>query len=321
MLLPVRVILNVLAGVPTEANDVMYQRLRDLFQQKGIHPCISLVRSGSEVRRLAQRAVQERYQTVVAGGGDGTINAVASALVGTEVALGVLPLGTLNHFAKDLRIPLDLESAVHTISEGCTVPVDVGEVNGQVFLNNSSLGLYPRIVRHRSKQQERLGRGKWPAFLWAALTMVRRYPFLHVRLCLDGGELVRQTPFVFIGNNAYQLDLFHIGARICLDAGALSLYVAHRTGRLGLLALALRAFLGRLHRTKDFDTLCVKEVSIETRSTRLLVATDGEVSVWRRLCITGFVLAPCGSSYRRCCRVVDLHHRLSIITLEVFIYA
>ena len=159
------------------------------------------------------------------------------------------------------------------------MPVDVGEVNGQVFLNNSSLGLYPRMVRHRNKQQERLGRGKWPAFLWAALTMVRRYPFLHVRLCVEGEALVRQTPFVFIGNNAYQLDLFNIGARICLDAGALNLYVAHRTGRLGLLTLALRAFLGRLHRTKDFDTLCIKEVSIETRSTRLLVATDGEVSV------------------------------------------
>ena len=90
---------------------------------------------------------------------------------------------------------------------------------------------------------------------------------------------MRQTPFVFIGNNAYQLDLFHIGARICLDAGALSLYVAHRTGRLGLLILALRGLLGRLHRTKDFDTLCIKEVSIETRLTRLLVAIDGEVNV------------------------------------------
>jgi diacylglycerol kinase family enzyme len=109
--------------------------------------------------------------------------------------------------------------------------------------------------------------------------MARRYPFLYVRLCVDGEELVRQTPFVFIGNNAYQLDLFNIGARACLNTGALSLYVAHRTGRLGLLTLALRALLGRLRSTKDFDTLCIKEVSIETRSTRLLVATDGEVRV------------------------------------------
>jgi len=104
MLLPMYVILNALAGAPAQANDAMCQRLRDLFQQKGIHPRISLAHDGSEVSRLAQQAVQERYQTVIGGGGDGTINAVASALVGTEAALGVLPLGTLNHFAKDLRI-------------------------------------------------------------------------------------------------------------------------------------------------------------------------------------------------------------------------
>ena len=275
----VSVILNASAGVPATATDDVGQRLRDLFQQQGIVPCLALARSGSEVKTLAQRAVQARCQTVVAGGGDGTLNAVASALVGTEVALGVLPLGTLNHFAKDLHIPLDLASAVHTICTGFTRRVDVGEVNGHLFLNNSSLGLYPRLVRHRTKQQERLGRGKWPAFLWAALTLCRRYPFLQVRLCLDGQALVRRTPFVFIGNNVYQLDLFNLGARACLDAGACSVYVTHRTGRLGLLILAVRALFGRLHTAKDFDHWCVPEVRIDTGATRLLVATDGEVRV------------------------------------------
>jgi len=153
---PVSVILNALAGVPATATDDLGQRLQDLFQQQGIAPCLALARSGSEVRKLAQRAVQVGFPTVVAGGGDGTLNVVASALVGTEVALGVLPLGTLNHCAKDLHIPLDLASVVHTIRAGWTRRVDVGEVNGHLFLNNSSLGLYPRIVQHRKKQQERL---------------------------------------------------------------------------------------------------------------------------------------------------------------------
>ena len=90
---------------------------------------------------------------------------------------------------------------------------------------------------------------------------------------------MRRTPFVFIGNNVYQLDIFNIGARACLDAGAFSLYVVHRTGRLGLLSLALRALFGRLHNAKDFETWCVQEVRITTRATRLLVATDGEVRV------------------------------------------
>ncbi|HYJ46776.1 MAG TPA: diacylglycerol kinase family protein, partial [Pyrinomonadaceae bacterium] len=203
-----------------------------------------------------------------------------SVLIDTDTPLGVLPLGTLNHFAKDLKIPLDLEGAARVLFEGQEIRVDVGEVNGRIFLNNSSLGLYPNIVRYREKQQERLGRGKWPAFVWATLTMLKRYPFLNVRLSTDEQTLIRRAPFVFIGNNEYEMESFQIGARSCLDKGQLSLYVAHRTGRLGLLRLALRALFGGLRQEHDFDAMCTKEIWIETRRPkRLRVATDGEVSI------------------------------------------
>ena len=276
---PVYIILNASAGPQAQASEALHHRLMALFKDTTLHHCIMRARRGTEVSDLARRAVQEGAQTLVAGGGDGTINAVASALVGTEVALGVLPLGTLNHFAKDLHIPLDVEGAVHTLREGHSMSIDVGEVNGHVFLNNSSLGLYPRLVRHRQKQQEQLGRGKWPAFLSATLLMLRRYPLLQVRLRLDQHEIIRRTPFLFIGNNAYQLDTLKIGARVCLDAGCLSLYMVQRTSRLGLCLLALRGLVGRLRSARDFDTLCVQKVTIETRHPRLLVATDGEVRV------------------------------------------
>jgi diacylglycerol kinase family enzyme len=133
-------------------------------------------------------------------------------------------------------------------------------------------------VRQREKQQ-RLGRSKWLAFLWAALTVLRRYPFLDVRLDVDGQELARRTPFVFIGNNEYEMENFNMGGRVCLNASLLSLYVTHRTGRWGLLRLALRALFGRLRNAKDFDALCAKEVWVETRRKRLRVATDGEITV------------------------------------------
>ena len=110
------------------------------------------------------------------------ISSVGAALVDTGVALGVLPLGTLNHFAKDLGIPLDLEQAVDRIVHGRPLRIDVGEVNGHVFLNNSSLGLYPDIVRERVRQQRRLGRSKWMAMAWASLAALRRYTFMKVRL-------------------------------------------------------------------------------------------------------------------------------------------
>lgn len=216
---------------------------------------------------------------MVAGGGDGTINAVASVLAGSGVALGVLPLGTLNHFAKDLDIPLDLEQAVATIARGTTTPVDVGDVNGRIFLNNSSLGLYPHIVRDRDQQQRRLGRGKWTAFGWAVVAALRRFPFLGVRLRVNGDEHARRTPFVFIGNNDYRMQGFHIGARARLDGGALSIYVAQRPTRLGLLRLAWHALRGRLAQARDFDVLSSAQFTIETRHHRLHVATDGEVNI------------------------------------------
>ncbi|HEX8852796.1 MAG TPA: hypothetical protein VF754_04880, partial [Pyrinomonadaceae bacterium] len=126
------------------------------------------------------------------------------------------------------------------------------------------------------------GRGKWPAFAWAALSVLRLYPFMRVRLSADGQRFVRKTAFVFIGNNEYQMESLSIGGRSCLDAGHLSLYITHRTGRFGLLMLALRALVGRLREAKDFDSLCAKEIFIDTRRPkRIRVATDGEVTVMR----------------------------------------
>jgi diacylglycerol kinase family enzyme len=258
------------------------QQLLAKFAAYGYVADITLAQSGEELIASAKAAVQAGARLVVAGGGDGTINAVASVLAGTDVAYGVLPLGTLNHFAKDLKIPLDLDQAIAAIATGGHVRVDVGEVNGRIFLNNSSLGLYPDIVRDREKQQSRLGRGKWLAFVWAALTALRRFPFMEVRLRVNGEEHARRTPFVFIGNNEYRMQGLNIGARERIDSGMLSLYVAQRPSRLGLVRLAWHALLGTLAQQRDFDVLLATELTIETRKTRntlIRVATDGEVTV------------------------------------------
>ena len=274
---PIAVILNISAGA--DDKKAVADNLTAIFRSGGLDAHVTLTSSGAEIIEAARHAARQKARVVVAGGGDGTINTVASILVGSNIALGVLPLGTLNHFAKDLNIPLELEAATHNIIAGHAIQIDVGEVNGRIFLNNSSLGLYPTMVIHREKQQERLGRRKWPAFVWATLTMLRRYPFMNVRLSTNDQELIRRTPFVFIGNNEYLMDGFNIGVRGCLDAGQLSLYVPHRTGRLGLLRLALRALFGRLREAKDFDALCTKSISIETHRKRLHVAIDGEVTL------------------------------------------
>jgi diacylglycerol kinase family enzyme len=273
---PIQVVIN--AGAGANDKDEVVRRLAELYPADDRRCRISVVKSGPDLVELTARAVKENYQTIIAGGGDGTVSSVAGVLVGTDRILGVLPLGTLNHFAKDLHIPIDLEGAMKTIVASHTMQVDVGEVNGRVFLNNSSLGLYPKIVREREKQQ-RLGWGKWPAFVWAAVSVLRRYPLLDVRLSVDEAEFARRTPFVFVGNNEYEMESFNIGARPCLDKGELSLYITHRTGRLGLMRLALRALFGGLRKESDFTAMCTKEVWIKTRHRRLRVALDGEITV------------------------------------------
>jgi diacylglycerol kinase family enzyme len=274
----IEVIINAESGASDQ--EAARRQMAELFGASGIEVRISLARSGKELLDLARRAAGGEAATIVAGGGDGTINAVASTLIDTDKTLGILPLGTLNHFAKDLKIPLDLEGAARTIIADYSVRVDVGEVNGRVFLNNSSLGLYPNIV-HQREQKQKLGHGKWPALIWAAFSVMRRYPFLDVRLNADGKEFSSRTPFVFIGNNEYDMEGFNIGGRNRLDAGQLSLYFSHRTGRAGLLGLGLRALLKRLPKAGDFVAMCTTEVSIKTPRKRIRVSTDGEVTMMK----------------------------------------
>jgi len=253
--------------------------LAERFASHGLEADITLADDANHLMEAARAALAAGAQVVVAGGGDGTINAVASVVLDSGAAFGVLPMGTLNHFARDLRIPFQLDEAIATLAAGHVARVDVGEVNGRIFLNNSSLGLYPDVVRDRQRQQRRLGRGKWTAFGWAALAALRRYPFLSLRLTLGEEGHARRTPFVFIGNNEYQMQGFNIGERARIDGGALSVYVAQRPSRFGLLKLALRALFGRLRQSREFHVFQAGDMVIETRHHRLRVATDGEVNV------------------------------------------
>jgi diacylglycerol kinase family enzyme len=277
-----RLTIIVSSSAGSSEKEGMESRLKAFFVSHNRDAQILVANSGDEVPDLARRALAENADLIAAGGGDGTINAVASVLAETGKTLGVLPLGTLNHFAKDLGIPLDLEQAAQILVDGTPARIDVGEVNGKIFVNNSSLGLYPSIVQNREDIQERLEYGKWPAFLWASLAVLRRYSLLEVRLRVDSQELVRHTPFIFVGNNRYQIHGFNIGARTQLDSGWLWLYTTREIRRQGLLRFGLRALSRSLRDDKDFDMLRTKEIVIDTRRhRRLRVATDGEVTIMR----------------------------------------
>jgi diacylglycerol kinase family enzyme len=272
---PIPVILNTGAGSAGEGDDPA-ARIREAFAAAGLE--IRLM-PGQDVSLLARRAVREGHEVVVAAGGDGTVNAVATEVAGTKSALAVVPTGTLNHFARDAGIPLDIEGAVRTIAANHRSRVDVGVVNGRIFVNNSSIGLYPTLVIRRENRRRRRGSGKWTALLWASLAVLRRHPMLDLTLKANGSVTHQRTPLVFIGNNEYMVEGLEAGKRNGMQDGKLAIYVTRRHGRWGLLALGLRSMFGSLRDAMDLEAFTAADVTIATRRRHLAVATDGEVSI------------------------------------------
>ena len=274
---PIHCILNASAG--SGSPHASPQALVDLFAAQGRQATVEVASSGANLAELARRAAGSAAEIIVAGGGDGTVNCVASALVGTSLCLGVLPMGTLNHFAKDLKIPLQLAEAVAVIAHGQPQRVDAGEVNGRIFLNNSSLGLYPRMVRERERLQDG-GSRKWPAMVRAARAVLQQYSQLNVDLDAGNkGRLSQRTPFVFIGNNRYQIEGWNIGSRERVDAGRLWLYLAPNVGPLGLFKLGVATVMGRTAPGDDAEIFETSQCTIQTRRKVIDVATDGEVNL------------------------------------------
>jgi len=255
------------------------ERITAAFAAHQITPSIAIVR-GRDVQDAARRALREGASAVVAGGGDGTISTVAAVLAGTPTPLGILPLGTLNHFAKDLQIPQDLDAAVQTIAAGHAIAVDVGDVNGHCFINTASLGVYARLVWER-EQQQRTGRGKWKALAVAAVRVLRSYRRIHV--IVNNGEQSRavRTPFVFVGNNEYELEGADVGRRPRLTGRRLQVCIAPEMTRTELVRLVAGAFTGRLRGADHFEAMSATECSIRTRSWRQGVTLDGELLVLR----------------------------------------
>ena len=184
----------------------------------------------------------------------------------------------MNHFARDLKLPLDLPACIQNLKNGIVLCVDVAEVNGYIFINNSGLGLYPAMVARREKGQA-LGQPKWIAMLLASAAALQRFPFLDVRLIAAGQALKRRTPFVFVGNNAYRMEGISFGSRDCITQGQLCVGIAqYRIGRWGLVRLALRALLFGISGESDLDVLLTKEVRIMSRRKHVKVSLDGEVA-------------------------------------------
>jgi diacylglycerol kinase family enzyme len=264
-------------GGALAADPKLADRVRDALHSAEIDAEVEVLSGGDCSVRC--RAIAERGDPLlVVGGGDGTISAAASALVGTETLLGILPLGTLNHFARDLGIPTDLDEAAKLIARRTDRRVDVGEMNERVFINNSAFGLYPLMVVDRDLQRVRLGRSKKIAMVVASLRTLIRFNHHRLTLTVNDERTGRvDTPLLFVGNNDYRIDIGAAGKRESLEGGELCVLVMRKKTRRGLIAASLRAFFDR-SRPDDLVRLeGVERLRVWAARPQLVVSLDGEV--------------------------------------------
>lgn len=239
--------------------------------------------SGPDLQPMAEGALAQaksgEIDAVVVGGGDGSIRTVAGVLAGTDVPLGILPLGTLNHFAKDLGIPQQLDAAVEVIAKGEERAIDLAEVNGETFVNNSSIGIYPYMVLDRERRRSHRQLAKWIAMVPAVFRVLRHFPRRRLAISAEGWTRPYRTPCLLIGNNEYGMESFTLGRRHHLDRGELSVYVVKQRRPFGFFWMICRMCFGRVSDARDMESFRLKDVLVRSRTSRLPVALDGEVEM------------------------------------------
>ncbi len=234
-----------------------------------------------DVAREAVRRAKALNGIVVAAGGDGTINAVAQAVLGSGCVFGVLPKGTFNYFSRTHGIPADTGEGMQVLLQESAQPVQVGLVNNHLFLVNASVGLYPKLLEDREAWKQQLGRSRWVAFGSALATLLRGYRTLHLSMEVHGTRQEIRTPSLFVGNNALQMEQLGFTESHAIDAGQLAGITLRPIGRLSMIWLIFQGVLGKLGEADQVEKFTFKRLTV-TRSRgltsrRVKVATDGEI--------------------------------------------
>ena len=235
-------------------------------------------------RASEQAAAQARdgAAVLVAVGGDGTINTVAEAAWRAGCQLGVLPQGTFNLFGRDHGIPQDLEAAARALLQAEPQDVQVGEVNGRLFLVNASLGLYPQLLQDRESFKRQFGRHRWVAVISGLSTLFHWRRQLLLEIELDGQLRIVRTPTLFVGNNRLQLDRVGMPAEVAgrVGEGRLAALMARPIGTWAMVLLMVRGAFGRLGEAEQVDAFAFRRLTVNVLGMRKLkVAADGEVGV------------------------------------------
>jgi diacylglycerol kinase family enzyme len=257
------------------AGGVSAETIRSEFSQRGCSCEVTPLNERLDWRGWAARDGGDVVW--VAAGGDGTVNALAAACAGTERAMAVLPVGTFNHFARDLGMPLRLQEAIDAVATCPARRVDAAEANGLVFVNNSSLGVYPAMVIDRDRMRRSGGSKRW-AMVKASARAFARYRSMEVEFEVEGKSRRCKTALLFVGNNRYRMEGGRIGQRVRLDEGVLSVSLIVGATRWAMLKVFAAALIGRGKDVGELEEFVARSFKVKAHGRRRLrVAFDGEV--------------------------------------------
>jgi diacylglycerol kinase family enzyme len=229
-----------------------------------------------DIAATIRRQLREERRLFVAAGGDGTVHHVVQPLVNSDASFAVLPIGTYNHFAKDVGMPLEWREALEVALSGETRQIDVARVNDRYFVNNVSIGLYPELVRKRESHGRDYPR--WKARFFAAYTTLRHYPHVSINIESEHHQEVIRTHVFMVSNNGYDLSRVGIDApRPTLSEGRLAIYWLPHLPRVALMKFAAHYLAGRVSQAPGFRSFRTQRVKVQSRHQRLHVGIDGEV--------------------------------------------
>jgi len=212
----------------------------------------------------------------VAAGGDGTVNCVIQALVHSDAVLGVIPMGTFNHFARDAGVPLPWREALDVALNGTTRQVDAARANDRFFVNNIAMGLYPELVARREERGREYPR--WKARLYAAYATLQKYPHVTVTLESEHHQMAVRTHVLMVSNNTYDLSRIGIDApRSTLEEGRLSVYWLPHLPRVSLMRFIAHYLAGRVREAPGFRSFCKLRMKVHASKQHLRVGVDGEL--------------------------------------------
>lgn len=279
---PLSIIYNARSGFHASNKEQVYEQLLTYFTEQGFEIQAFELGEKKDFPTLMQSIIQrhqssESIGVIVAAGGDGTLNAVAKALLGSNIPLGILPLGTFNYVARVLNIPLEIMQAAEVIAIGQIRSIHVAKINDQIYLNNASLGLYPLFIQRRELYNAKFGRFPLHAYTSGLDVLIRDRKELKLEVEVDGKIYPVKTPLIFFGNNQLQLAEMKLRIAKCAEQGQVAGVVVAKSDKLTLFRMLLQLIRGELEQAPDVYSFAADDVKVFSRREKLTVALDGEI--------------------------------------------